>query len=765
MSPKEKIERKLAAIVFTDIVSFTQLSAKNEPAALKLLDKQRDTLKPIVAKHNGSWLKEIGDGLLLAFNTNMEAVNCSIAIQNAVKNIDDLNLRIGIHNGEVVFQDNDVVGDDVNIASRIEPFSAPGGIAISDRINASLERDPDFITEYIGLPLLKGVTQEIKIYCITSHGLPETDISQVSAKLEPEKKFKWDIFSVSGLALSIIGVMFWVSISVLGIGVADEEEVPSVAILPLDNKGATDDDFYAYGISSDLISDVASAGLIRVASLKKIEELGDITSDEKASQLDVRYIAEGTLWRRDSIFQLSMELYDTHTEKVVWSQRWQKNWTEISGIRDELAKNILDKLEVVQQNNRQSYAANPEAYEYYLKAKHKYEKQEDSENKDIAIGLLNKAIELDKNLIEARILLGSIYSGKKDYDLALQIFELALEQSEQIGDKLWAGRSIRKIGVVYYFKGEKDNALEIQEKALQIAEGINDKMGMAHCLSNIGSMIENMEEFEKALEYRNKSYQLYKDLDAKFDMGKSLIFIGACYNKMGDYEKALEIYIKSFKVGENSGENIIITNSLSNIGNLYKRMGNFNKLIEYRKRILVVQQEQDQKKYIMSAYSQLGWAFFTQGLYDQSTQNYNNALLIAEELKDNNEVLRLFINLGLSHFHNKSYDKALDYFENVEKLQTDNSTSEIFIQLTKKMLNQEFDTSKILSLIENPENIRNYFIDLFGLYKLLEDSYYLEKSYDDVRRKSDGFTDEFKEIYLNYPVQKQIIDEYNKMFS
>ena len=153
--------RKLAAIVFTDIVGFTKLSAQNEPAALNLLEKQRELLKPIVEKHGGSWLKEIGDGLLLSFNTNLEAVNCAIALQKTVQEIDDLNLRIGIHQGEVVFQGNDVLGDDVNIAARIEPFAAPGGIAISGRVNASLERDPEFKTHYLGQPQLKGVSQTV----------------------------------------------------------------------------------------------------------------------------------------------------------------------------------------------------------------------------------------------------------------------------------------------------------------------------------------------------------------------------------------------------------------------------------------------------------------------------------------------------------------------------------------------------------------------------------------------------------------------------
>ena len=105
----------------------------------------------------------MGDGLLLVFNTVMDAVECCIENQKASALIENLDLRIGIHQGEVVFRDNDVIGDDVNIASRIEPFSAVGGIAISDRVNASIERNPNYKTLFIGKPKLKGVGQKIEV--------------------------------------------------------------------------------------------------------------------------------------------------------------------------------------------------------------------------------------------------------------------------------------------------------------------------------------------------------------------------------------------------------------------------------------------------------------------------------------------------------------------------------------------------------------------------------------------------------------------------
>ena len=125
-------KRKLAAIVFTDIVGFTKITADDQTLATSLLDTQRDLLKPIVEEHNGKWLKEMGDGLILIFETVTDAVNGCIKIQEVARDVEHLNLRIGMHEGEILLMENDVIGDDVNIASRIEAFSAPGGIAISN---------------------------------------------------------------------------------------------------------------------------------------------------------------------------------------------------------------------------------------------------------------------------------------------------------------------------------------------------------------------------------------------------------------------------------------------------------------------------------------------------------------------------------------------------------------------------------------------------------------------------------------------------------
>tara|TARA_Y100001970_G_scaffold126545_1_gene156519 strand:- start:220 stop:1053 length:834 start_codon:yes stop_codon:yes gene_type:complete len=170
--------KKLKAIVFTDIVNFTQLSAKDEQHALELINKQREIVKPIVEKHSGEWLKEIGDGLLFIFDSSLDAVNCSINIQKSLKDIDDFKIRIGIHQGDVFIKDGDVFGDDVNIASRVENFAPEGGIAISDKISKDVSGVKNIKTSFIGHKKLKGVEQETQIRCIVSHDLPKIKSSR-----------------------------------------------------------------------------------------------------------------------------------------------------------------------------------------------------------------------------------------------------------------------------------------------------------------------------------------------------------------------------------------------------------------------------------------------------------------------------------------------------------------------------------------------------------------------------------------------------------
>ncbi len=272
------IKRKLAAIMFTDIAGYTAQMSKDEDKAFALIKKKRDLLLPLIEKHEGKLIKEIGDGTLTRYFKADNAIDCASHFQSNTET--DLNVRTGIHTGEVIVDKEDVFGDVVNIASRLESIAIPRSILVSKETLDKLEIKNKLELVSLGMQSLQGVGRLIEVYAIKDESLvvPSPD-DYTENKVE----------------------------------VHSDDEVPSIAIIPFDNKGADEDVFYAYGISSDLISDCSSAGLIRVAGFKDVEKL-DYTNfnyEELSHKLLVRYIAQGTLWKMGEMFQLSVELYDT----------------------------------------------------------------------------------------------------------------------------------------------------------------------------------------------------------------------------------------------------------------------------------------------------------------------------------------------------------------------------------------------------------------------------------------------------------------------
>jgi class 3 adenylate cyclase/TolB-like protein/Tfp pilus assembly protein PilF len=684
--------RKLAAIVFTDIVGFTKLSAENEPAALSLLEKQRELLKPIVDNHSGSWLKEIGDGLLLLFDTTKDAVHCAIEIQNIVKEVENLNLRIGIHQGEVQFQGNDVVGDDVNITARIEPFAAEGGIALSDRVNASLARDPDFETKFLGKPKLKGVGQEIKVYCITSHGLPETDMSKVSAKLEPEG-FQWNVKNTIGIAASMIGLFMLVNFMFLRIGFADEEEVPSIAILPFENKGPSEDDFYAYGVSSDLITDVTSAGLIRVASLKDIEKLEyqDMETNALAKKLFVRYVAQGTLWKMDSIFQLSMEIFDTKSSEVIYNKRWQTDWKDLVFIKGDLSNNILEKMNVEILGDPEKFTdINPKAYELYLKGRYLFKNRESFNDVEVARDLFRKAIDLDENLLIAHNSLGITYVNYGEQEKAKDILLPTLKKAEESNDKENIATAVNLIGILYWQQNSTDTALTYFERNLAICNQLGNRKGEAAVYNNIGTVYLKKGNIEKGLEYLLKNLALNEEMEDRLAQAGVLNNVGSAYFQIGDYENALNSCLKSIE--------------------------------------MKLELEDDAFSFM--------WSYLTTSFIYAELNDFENA-------KNNIE-------------------KSLEIQENL-KFKRLKDASLISLEYYKKVLGEPFNTEIILTLIKDNEDVVQE--NSYLLYQLFDEQKYLKISYDEIIEKSESLEDELRVKYLNYPNQKKIIEEWEKVQS
>src|SRR5688572_23746345 len=194
--------RQLAAIMFTDIVGYTALMGKDEQKAFQLLDKNRQIQKPIIEQYNGKWIKELGDGVMASFKTVSDAVNAAIKIQQTCNSSKEFQLRIGIHLGEVVFENDDVFGDGVNIASRIQAIANPGSIYISEAVHNSISNKKEFETKFVKEEKLKNVKEPVKIYQVIAEGIVQHHLN-IGEKIKPKPRVLF--VAVAVLAILIAG--------------------------------------------------------------------------------------------------------------------------------------------------------------------------------------------------------------------------------------------------------------------------------------------------------------------------------------------------------------------------------------------------------------------------------------------------------------------------------------------------------------------------------------------------------------------------------
>jgi class 3 adenylate cyclase len=198
---------KLAAIMFTDIVGYTALMGTDEAETLKLLQQNHKVQKSLIIKYHGKFVKELGDGILAYFGSAHEAVRCSIEIQEQTKYKSEVDVRIGLHWAEIILADDDIYGDGVNIAARIEALTDPGAINISEAMQNALAEDMGFGTKHLGSAKLKNVKEAIIIYAIQGEGLPEPSMKRFNELANPKKKFAVLPTVMAFLAIVITGLI------------------------------------------------------------------------------------------------------------------------------------------------------------------------------------------------------------------------------------------------------------------------------------------------------------------------------------------------------------------------------------------------------------------------------------------------------------------------------------------------------------------------------------------------------------------------------
>lgn len=429
--------RQLAAIMFTDIVGYTALMGRDEQKAFELLNKNRQIQKPIIEQYNGRWIKELGDGVIASFNTVSDGVYAAIKIQEQCNVAKEFQLRIGIHLGEVVFENDDVFGDGVNIASRIQAVAKPGAIYVSESVHNNVYNKTDITTQFVNQETFKNVKEPVRVYEILLRAA-STTIS--FSNNDPEQK-----------------------------KISDK----SIAVLPFSNMSSDpEQEYFSDGITEDIIAHISKIRELKVISRTSVMQYKQTKKSllEISSDLKVAYILEGSVRRSGSRLRIVAQLIDSKKDEHLWSETYDRDLTDVFAIQTEIAEKIAEGLKAsLTSGERKRIAEKPtsnmEAYNYYLLGRSHYQKM-GPENFRKAIDYYNKAIELDPGFTHAYASLavavlynGAGYFGVRPKDAmpqALKLANKAIELNPNISDGYMARAEVYDWYSFEWAKAEQD---------------------------------------------------------------------------------------------------------------------------------------------------------------------------------------------------------------------------------------------------------------------------------------------------------------------
>jgi len=313
----EHTNRRLAAILAADVVGYSRLMAADEAGTLSALKTHREQVfNPAVARHKGRVFKLIGDGTLVEFGSVVDAVNCAIAIQNAARGTGGITLRIGVNLGDVIPDGDDVYGDGVNVAARLEPLSVPGGICVSAIVNESVRSRVDCVFEDGGEVYLKNIDHPVRVW----RWHPDA----AAATVEPQRTASADTRP-------------------------RQDDRPSIAVLPFDNmSGDPEQEYFSDGITEDIITDLSKvAGILVIArnsSFAYKRKSVDIRS--VARELEATSVLEGSIRRAGERVRITAQLIDAVTGTHLWAERYDRDLTDIFAVQDDVTQRIVEALKV-----------------------------------------------------------------------------------------------------------------------------------------------------------------------------------------------------------------------------------------------------------------------------------------------------------------------------------------------------------------------------------------------------------------------------------
>jgi adenylate cyclase len=562
--------RQLAAIMFSDMTGYTALMQQNEQLAKDKRRRLKEVLEMSVAGYNGKILQYYGDGALSIFNSAVDGVHCAIEIQQALLKEPKVDLRIGLHTGDISIEEETIFGDGVNLASRIESLAVPGSIFISEKVFDEIRNQEDLSTREMGYFELKNVKKPVRIFAIDNKGLvvPTRDALKGKTK-QPSNR---------------------------------------LAVLPFVNMSADpENEYFSDGITEELLNALTKVDGLQVTSRTSAFAFKGKNTDirEIAIQLNVDRVLEGSVRKAGNRVRISAQLINAADGYHIWSENYDRDVTDIFQVQDEISGIIANKLRenLTAKEHEQTLVKVPtqnlEAYTLFLKGLHFHNKLTPKDTRK-AIECFEKAIALEPDYAHAYSMAAAGYAflgatGQMQPNVAFEVVHkysdkaLLLDSSQAAGyvakgsaylfyDWKWkkAYDSLTKaielnpattgayqlLSFYYQITGQKKEAVDIMEKALKVdplsplvnhflAEAYLNAGRIDDALKRAESLLDMYPHMRISLELRGwcagakgdwkKAADIFEEVHRSIKHPlKGVTALGCAYAKLGESEKALE---------------------------------------------------------------------------------------------------------------------------------------------------------------------------------------------------------------------------------